>query len=124
MAVCVLAPADEIQDDNLHDMTAAVKDAARRLSDTLGYSCTKKLEPAGWREWYRQTKIDRQTLQEMRDLRDWLRVIDDLGELQVVDGADWNLEIGGISELNYRRKPSAALLFDRHQGLPAPATAC
>ena len=59
-----------------------------------------------------------QALGEIRDLRDWLRVIEGLGELQVVNGADWNLEIGGISELNYRRKPSAALLFDRIKDYP------
>jgi 4-hydroxy-3-polyprenylbenzoate decarboxylase len=58
------------------------------------------------------------SLDQMRDLRDWLRVIDDLGELQVVSGADWNLELGGISELNYRRKPSAALLFDNIKDYP------
>ena len=58
------------------------------------------------------------SLEDLRDLRDWLRVIDDLGELQIVSGADWNLEIGGISELNYRRKPSAALLFDQIKDYP------
>src|SRR5215216_1732848 len=60
----------------------------------------------------------RSSLEDIRDLRDWLRVIEDLGELQVVSGADWNLEIGGISELNYRRKPSAALLFDQIKDYP------
>jgi UbiD family decarboxylase len=55
----------------------------------------------------------------IRDLRDWLRVVDRLGELQRVDGAHWKLEIGGLSELNYRRKPSAALLFDRIPDYPA-----
>ena len=54
----------------------------------------------------------------MTDLRDWLRCVEDINELQVVRGADWNLEIGGISELNYRRKPSAALLFDEVTGYP------
>jgi 4-hydroxy-3-polyprenylbenzoate decarboxylase len=52
----------------------------------------------------------------MRDLRDWLACVEQMGELQTVRGADWNLEIGGISELNYRRKPSAALLFDEVKG--------
>jgi UbiD family decarboxylase len=61
---------------------------------------------------------DRYTLQEIRDVRDWLRVMEQMAELQVVSGADWNLEIGGISELNYRRKPSAALLFDHIKGYP------
>jgi UbiD family decarboxylase len=64
------------------------------------------------------TVIKRETSQDARDLREWLQAIDELGELQVVNGADWNLEIGGISELNYRRKPSAALLFDRIKDYP------
>ncbi len=62
------------------------------------------------------TTVHAKPLDEMRDLRDWLSVIDELGELQTVSGADWNLEIGGISELNYRRRPSAALLFDQVKG--------
>jgi 4-hydroxy-3-polyprenylbenzoate decarboxylase len=52
------------------------------------------------------------------DLREWIDRIDALGELQHVSGADWNLEIGAISEINYRRKPSAALLFDDIVGYP------
>jgi 4-hydroxy-3-polyprenylbenzoate decarboxylase len=41
-----------------------------------------------------------------------------MGELQHVTGAHWNLEIGAISEINYRRKPCAALLFDSIVGYP------
>jgi 4-hydroxy-3-polyprenylbenzoate decarboxylase len=52
------------------------------------------------------------------DLREWIVRIEQLGELQHVSGADWNLEIGAISEINYRRKPSAALLFDDIVGYP------
>jgi UbiD family decarboxylase len=48
-----------------------------------------------------------------RDLREWLSLVEGFGELAVVEGADWNLEIGALSELNYRRKPYPALLFDR-----------
>src|SRR5207237_9681761 len=44
--------------------------------------------------------------------------VDALGGWQCVSGADWNLEIGTISEINYRRKPSAALLFDDIVGYP------
>ena len=57
-------------------------------------------------------------MNEIRDLREWLACVEQLGELQHVRGADWNLEIGGISELNYRRKPSAALLFDQIKDYP------
>src|SRR6187431_2663369 len=52
------------------------------------------------------------------DVRDWIERVDALGELQRIAGAHWNLEIGAISEINYRRKPSAALLFDDVVGYP------
>ena len=52
------------------------------------------------------------------DLRAWIARIESLGELQHVSGAHWDLEIGTISEINYRRKPSAALLFDDIIGYP------
>ena len=53
-----------------------------------------------------------------RDLREWLRAAESLGELQIVKGADWNLEIGAISETNYRQRPNKALLFDEIKGCP------
>ena len=46
------------------------------------------------------------------DLRDWLAKVDALGELQAVSGADWNKEIGAISQINYKRSENPALLFD------------
>jgi 4-hydroxy-3-polyprenylbenzoate decarboxylase len=52
------------------------------------------------------------------DLRAWVARIESLGELQRVSGADWRVEIGAISEINYRRKPPAALLFDDIVGYP------
>jgi len=57
--------------------------------------------------------------QRPSDLRAWIARIEGLGELQHVSGAHWDLEIGTISEINYRRKPSAALLFDNIVGYPA-----
>jgi UbiD family decarboxylase len=55
---------------------------------------------------------------EIGDLRDWLKATEALGELQLVNGADWNLEIGGISQINYRRRPNNAQLFDEITGYP------
>src|SRR6266508_6538654 len=55
---------------------------------------------------------DRESLRRPSDLRQWIALMERLGELHHVSGAHWNLEIGAISEINYRRKPSAALLFD------------
>ncbi len=55
---------------------------------------------------------------DISDLRDWLAAAKALGELQIVKGADWNLEIGGISQINYRRRPNKAQLFDNIKGYP------
>ncbi|MBI4527953.1 MAG: UbiD family decarboxylase [Deltaproteobacteria bacterium] len=53
-----------------------------------------------------------------RDLREWLDRVRAIGELEEVSGADWNLEIGIISELNAKRANSKALLFDEIKGYP------
>jgi 4-hydroxy-3-polyprenylbenzoate decarboxylase len=58
------------------------------------------------------------TLPAVCDLREWLHAVQAHDQLKTVEGADWNLEIGVISELNYRRKGHAALLFDRIAGYP------
>jgi UbiD family decarboxylase len=52
------------------------------------------------------------------DLRAWLEAVRALGELKEVRGADWNLELGAISELNVKRSPHPALLFDAIAGYP------
>jgi UbiD family decarboxylase len=52
------------------------------------------------------------------DLRAWLSEVRASGELKDVYGADWNLELGAISELNVKREGSPALLFDRIPGYP------
>jgi 4-hydroxy-3-polyprenylbenzoate decarboxylase len=57
-------------------------------------------------------------IHNIKDLRDWLAAVESLGELQVVKGADWDLEIGCISEINYRRRPNPAQLFDEIKGSP------
>lgn len=52
------------------------------------------------------------------DLRSWLAEVRKLGELKDVHGADWNLELGAISELNVKKEGAPALLFDRIVGFP------
>jgi 4-hydroxy-3-polyprenylbenzoate decarboxylase len=53
-----------------------------------------------------------------RDLRDWLEKVEALGELAHIDGADWNLEIGAITEMAGRGLTSSALLFDKIKDYP------
>jgi UbiD family decarboxylase len=52
------------------------------------------------------------------DLRAWLKQVRELDELREVHGADWNLELGAISELNVKKDAPPALLFDQIQGYP------
>jgi UbiD family decarboxylase len=52
------------------------------------------------------------------DLRAWLSEVERLGELREVRGADWNLELGAISELNVKKDAPPALLFDEIKGYP------
>ena len=46
------------------------------------------------------------------DLRDWIGQIKNLGKLKVIEGAHWDLEIGGITEIMVKRKGSPTVLFD------------
>ncbi|GAB2986518.1 UbiD family decarboxylase [Amycolatopsis acidiphila] len=46
------------------------------------------------------------------DLREWLGQASEAGELQPVEGASWDLEVGALSQVNYRRPVPKALLFD------------
>ena len=52
------------------------------------------------------------------DLRPWLAQVEKLGELREVRGADWDLELGAISELNVKKDAPPALLFDEIKGYP------
>ena len=47
----------------------------------------------------------------MADLRRWLEKVDEIGELKTVKGADWNLEIGCISDLEYKLKKNRARFY-------------
>src|SRR5881397_2269292 len=50
------------------------------------------------------------------DLRDWLKRIDALGELQTVRGANTEEDIGMATELLGRTRPSKATVFDDIKG--------
>jgi UbiD family decarboxylase len=51
------------------------------------------------------------------DLRQWIDIVQEMGELAHPIGADWNLEIGAISEVDYKKR-GPALLFDEIKGYP------
>ncbi len=54
------------------------------------------------------------------DLRDWLERVEKLGELKVIRGADWDLEMAGLAEIVSREAKGVApaLLFDEIAGFP------
>lgn len=52
------------------------------------------------------------------DLRGWLARIESVGELEKINGAHWDTEIGCLTSLNWKRKPSLALLFSDIPGYP------
>jgi UbiD family decarboxylase len=53
------------------------------------------------------------------DLRQWLNQVDAIGELKVIKDADWNLEIGAVTDLAVRNpRKSPAVLFDEIKGYP------
>lgn len=55
-----------------------------------------------------------------QDLREWLEIVEGLGELKRIDKADWNLEMGTLAELVARESKGAvpAVLFDNIKDYP------
>ena len=47
-----------------------------------------------------------------KDLRDWLKEVEAIGELKVINGAEPKEEIGGIVDLYMRKMGNPAVLFD------------
>ncbi len=54
----------------------------------------------------------------MTDLRHWISETQKLGELKVVEGAHWDLEIGALASLSAKKKDGPALLFDKIKDYP------
>lgn len=60
----------------------------------------------------------------MYELREFLEKCKEIGELQEIEGADWNLEIGAISQWQVSDPQSPLLLFDKIKGYPAGYRIC
>jgi UbiD family decarboxylase len=50
------------------------------------------------------------------DLREFIKRADELGQVNRIEGADWNLEIGSITELQQSVPNAPMLLFDKIKG--------
>jgi 3-polyprenyl-4-hydroxybenzoate decarboxylase len=55
---------------------------------------------------------------EYQDLRDWIQIAEEMGELKTLKNCDWNLEIGAITELVHHKEDGPAVLFDEIKGYP------
>lgn len=56
----------------------------------------------------------------VKDLRDWILRAEEIGQLTKIKRADWNLEIGAITEMIcLQSKHPKSLLFDEIKGYPA-----
>src|SRR5919199_5749207 len=53
-----------------------------------------------------------------QDMRDWLDMVDALGELKVLEGVDWQENIGRIAGMLVHSDGAPAVLFDRGPGYP------
>ena len=53
-----------------------------------------------------------------KDLREWLRAVESMKQLKTIEGADWNEEMGAITELIYHEgaAPPPAIMFDKVPG--------
>jgi 4-hydroxy-3-polyprenylbenzoate decarboxylase len=54
-----------------------------------------------------------------QDMRDWLEMVDAIGELKVLEGVDWEENIGRIAEMLVHTDGAPAVLFDKIPGYPA-----
>ena len=52
---------------------------------------------------------------EYQDLRDWIQIAEEMGELKTLKGCDWNLEIGAITEIVAHKEDGPAVLFDQQR---------
>jgi len=57
---------------------------------------------------------------QYKDLREFLARVDAMGELKTISGLHWDKEMGALTEMVYREKPtdSPALLFNQIPGYP------
>src|SRR5207302_5476415 len=53
-----------------------------------------------------------------KDLREFIELVEKLGALRRIEGADPRFEIGGITEIAAGRSDGPALLFDAIKGYP------
>ena len=49
----------------------------------------------------------------INDLREFINKVEEWGEVQVIDGADWDVEIGALTQLMAKKTNPSLLVFDK-----------
>jgi UbiD family decarboxylase len=65
-----------------------------------------------------QSIISVQRLAALSDLRECIRIAEDIGALEIIEGADPHLEMGALYELSLRHQVPPLLLFRKIKGYP------
>ena len=67
-----------------------------------------------------QVKSNQQRNEGYSDLRDLIERFEEMGEIEKVNGANWNLEVAAVAETVAAQDPgrAPALLFDNIEGYP------
>ncbi|MEI9478828.1 MAG: UbiD family decarboxylase, partial [Deltaproteobacteria bacterium] len=60
----------------------------------------------------------------MYELREFIDKCKEIGEFQLIEGADWNLEIGTIGQWQVADPNSPLLFFDKIKGYPPGYRVC
>ncbi|MGH7843811.1 MAG: UbiD family decarboxylase domain-containing protein, partial [Candidatus Binatia bacterium] len=55
---------------------------------------------------------------QFKDLREFIRALEETGEIKIIEGASCDLEIGGVSQIAAESPKSPALLFDSIKEFP------
>ena len=77
-----------------------------------------------WEKAYVSVHSWKTAMKTYSDLRDFLFKVEEMGELKRIQGADWDLEIGGITEVAANLNPPPALLFESIKGVPNEYRLC
>jgi 4-hydroxy-3-polyprenylbenzoate decarboxylase len=68
---------------------------------------------------FSDARINLASIKTPSDVREWLVVANALGQLRVLEGVDWQTNIGRITEMLHHTDESPAILFDKIPGFPA-----